>query len=49
MPPVALNGIVLSYHIYLYKVMDGERILLEQWELEHDDELKIKYHDFGKD
>lgn len=46
-PPESLNGIVLSYHIYLYKVENGERISLEEWDLDHDDELKVKYHEFS--
>ena len=41
-PPATLNGIVLSYHIYLYKVEDGTRVTIEEWELEHDDELSVK-------
>ena len=48
-PPATLNGIVLSYHIYLYKVENGMRVTIEEWELEHDDELSVKVFNLSKE
>ena len=47
-PPATLNGIVLSYHIYLYKVEDGNRVSIEEWDLDYDDELSVKVFNLCK-
>ena len=42
-PPATLNGIITSYHIYLYKVENGGmRTQMEDWVRDHDDELSVK-------
>ena len=47
-PPETLNGIVLSYHIYLYKVEGGVRTVVEEWEKDYDEELTVKVFNLCK-
>ena len=46
-PPSSLNGIVLSYSINLYKITQGRRVSLRNWEREADEELSVNVYDLG--
>ena len=47
-PPRSLNGIVLRYHINLYKLLKGGgKTVMKSWELEADEELNVQVFNLG--